>query len=168
MRPDWSGKGTRVPVSQDLHIAEAMAVSNCRRPAPSPTGYPVALFARPCNTPGRDCRALAKKSTPMSSDAAARIQSAEAKQSGGKVEAGSFASRAQSAAAKNSNCQSGSGSDSSTGLQKRVDPRSQRNSEDLSLQSNTQLKMVRGPTGSGRSMNVLDLGKSRGSEQSAN
>lgn len=39
--------------------------------------------------------------SPMTSDAAARIQSAEAKANDGKVEKGSFASRAQSAAANN-------------------------------------------------------------------
>lgn len=37
----------------------------------------------------------------MTGDAASRIQSSEAKANGGKVEKGSFASRAQSAAAKN-------------------------------------------------------------------
>jgi len=36
----------------------------------------------------------------MTSEAAARIQSAEAKKSGGNVEKGSFAAKAQSAAAK--------------------------------------------------------------------
>lgn len=36
----------------------------------------------------------------MTSEAAARIQSAEAKKSGGKVEKGSFTTRAQRAAAK--------------------------------------------------------------------
>ncbi len=41
---------------------------------------------------------MGKKMTP---EAAARIQSAKAKQSGGKVEKDSFAARAQSAAAKN-------------------------------------------------------------------
>jgi len=40
--------------------------------------------------------------TPMTSKAAARIQSATAKANGGKVAKGSFASRAQRAAAKNS------------------------------------------------------------------
>jgi len=35
------------------------------------------------------------KGTPMTPDAASRIQSAEAKSHGGKVEAGSFAARAQ-------------------------------------------------------------------------
>lgn len=38
--------------------------------------------------------------TPMSAQAAARIQSATAKASGGQVAKGSFAARAQSAAAK--------------------------------------------------------------------
>lgn len=41
------------------------------------------------------------KSGKMTSKAAARIQSASAKSSGGKVSKGSFASRAQRAAAKN-------------------------------------------------------------------
>lgn len=36
-----------------------------------------------------------KGGTPMTSEAASRIQSAEAKQGGGRVEAGGFASRAQ-------------------------------------------------------------------------
>ena len=40
--------------------------------------------------------------TPMSSSAAARVQSSNAKASGGAVSKGSFAARAQSAAAKNS------------------------------------------------------------------
>lgn len=42
------------------------------------------------------------KSTPMTSSRASAIQSASAKQAGGKVRSGSFASRAQRAAAKNS------------------------------------------------------------------
>ncbi len=42
-----------------------------------------------------------KKSTPMSSSAASRIQSAGAKQNGGQIAKGSFEARAQSAAAKN-------------------------------------------------------------------
>lgn len=41
------------------------------------------------------------KSTPMTSQAAARIQSSTAKANGGQVPAGSFAARAQSAAATN-------------------------------------------------------------------
>ena len=41
------------------------------------------------------------KKTPMTPDAAARIQSKEAKKNDGKVEEGGFASRAQRAAAKN-------------------------------------------------------------------
>jgi len=41
------------------------------------------------------------KSTPMTSQAAARIQSATAKANGGQVKAGSFAAVAQSAAAAN-------------------------------------------------------------------
>jgi len=45
---------------------------------------------------------MPKKSTPMTQKAASRIQSATAKQNGGVVPAGSFASRAQSKAAKNS------------------------------------------------------------------
>ncbi len=43
------------------------------------------------------------KSTPMTTDAAARIQSNEAKQSGGGVQSGGFASRAQAGAANNIN-----------------------------------------------------------------
>ncbi len=43
----------------------------------------------------------APKQTPMTKEAVARIQSAEAKVSDGKVAAGEFAARAQSAAAKN-------------------------------------------------------------------
>lgn len=39
--------------------------------------------------------------TQMNSKAAARIQSATAKQNGGKVSSGSFASRAQKSASKN-------------------------------------------------------------------
>lgn len=39
------------------------------------------------------------KSTPMTSQAAARIQSATAKSSGGQVKTGTFAARAQSTAA---------------------------------------------------------------------
>ncbi len=42
-------------------------------------------------------------STPMTSAAAARIQSATARSSGGQVAKGSFAARAQSAAAQNAN-----------------------------------------------------------------
>jgi len=42
-----------------------------------------------------------KKSKPMTSDAAARIQSAAARQNGGKVSKSSFAARAQRAAACN-------------------------------------------------------------------
>ncbi|WP_298443806.1 hypothetical protein [uncultured Ferrimonas sp.] len=45
---------------------------------------------------------MTKSKTPMTSDAAARIQSTVAKQNGGSVPKGSVASRAQSAAAKNS------------------------------------------------------------------
>ena len=44
-----------------------------------------------------------QKKTPMTSDAAARIQSDEAKKSGGGVESGGFASRSQAAADKNIN-----------------------------------------------------------------
>jgi len=47
--------------------------------------------------------------TPMTSDAAARIQSATAKSSGGQVAKGSFAAKAQSAAAHNSGKGGGSG-----------------------------------------------------------
>lgn len=43
------------------------------------------------------------KSTPMTTTAAARIQSSTAKDNGGQVSSNSFAARAQSAAAKNSN-----------------------------------------------------------------
>ena len=42
-----------------------------------------------------------KKKTPMTTDAAARIQSSEAKKNDGKVEKGSFPATAQRAAAKN-------------------------------------------------------------------
>jgi hypothetical protein len=45
---------------------------------------------------------MSNNKTPMTSDAAARIQSATAKQNGGSVPKGSVASRASSAAAKNS------------------------------------------------------------------
>ena len=47
--------------------------------------------------------AKSKPSTPMTPEAAARIQSNEAKANSGKVESGGFAARAQAAAAKNSN-----------------------------------------------------------------
>jgi hypothetical protein len=43
-----------------------------------------------------------KQPTPMTPTAAARIQSSQAKASGGQVTKGSFAARAQSSAAKNS------------------------------------------------------------------
>lgn len=49
------------------------------------------------------------KCTPMTQEAAARIQSAEAKRGDGGVKKGSFAARAQSAAAKNANCAKGGG-----------------------------------------------------------
>ena len=42
-----------------------------------------------------------EKKTPMTTDAAARIQSSEAKKNDGKVEKGSFPARAQRGAAKN-------------------------------------------------------------------
>lgn len=45
---------------------------------------------------------MSTNKTPMTSDAAARIQSATAKQNGGSVPKGSVAARASSAAAKNS------------------------------------------------------------------
>ncbi|ADZ91981.1 hypothetical protein [Marinomonas mediterranea] len=45
---------------------------------------------------------MSKIKTPMTSAAAARIQSATAKANGGKTPKGSFAAKAQSAAAKNS------------------------------------------------------------------
>lgn len=48
------------------------------------------------------------KSTPMTSKAAARIQSSNAKSNGGQVAAGSFAARAQSAAATNQSGAKGS------------------------------------------------------------
>jgi hypothetical protein len=48
-------------------------------------------------------------SAPMSSDAAARIQSATAKANGGHVPKGSFGARAQSAAAHNNSGKGGSG-----------------------------------------------------------
>ena len=41
--------------------------------------------------------------TPMTEEAAARIQSAEAKQNNGKVAKGGFAARSQAAAARNEN-----------------------------------------------------------------
>ena len=44
-----------------------------------------------------------KAQTPMTQEAAARIQSADAKTKGGQTEKGSFAARAQSAAAQNGN-----------------------------------------------------------------
>ncbi|EEF63375.1 hypothetical protein Cflav_PD6010 [Pedosphaera parvula Ellin514] len=49
-----------------------------------------------------------KCGTPMTSQAASRIQSATAKSNGGQVPSGSFASRAQSSVAKSSG-QSGNG-----------------------------------------------------------
>lgn len=48
------------------------------------------------------------KSTPMTSQAAARIQSSTDKINGGQVNANSFASRAQAAAAANQNAAKGS------------------------------------------------------------
>lgn len=48
------------------------------------------------------------KSTPMTNQAAARIQSSTAKSNGGQVAAGSFAARAQSAAATNQGSAKGS------------------------------------------------------------
>ncbi|MES2189772.1 MAG: hypothetical protein V4454_06585 [Pseudomonadota bacterium] len=48
------------------------------------------------------------KSTPMTSQAAARIQSATAKANGGQVNAGTFAAHAQSAAATNQGAAKGS------------------------------------------------------------
>lgn len=44
---------------------------------------------------------MSKNKTPMTTEAAARIQSHEAKNNGGKVEKGSFVGRAQRAAANN-------------------------------------------------------------------
>ncbi|MBY7780623.1 hypothetical protein KW437_02115 [Vibrio fluvialis] len=44
---------------------------------------------------------MTKDKTPMTPEAAARIQSHEAKNNGGKVEKGSFVGRAQRAAANN-------------------------------------------------------------------
>lgn len=46
---------------------------------------------------------MSKSKTPMTTEAAARIQSANAGKSGGQTQKGSVAARAQSAAAKNSN-----------------------------------------------------------------
>jgi len=46
---------------------------------------------------------MSKNKTPMTSGAAARIQSSTAKQNGGSVDKGSFAARATSTAAKSSN-----------------------------------------------------------------
>ena len=48
------------------------------------------------------------KSSPMTTQAAARIQSSTAKGGGGQVKAGSFAARAQSAAATNQGKAAGS------------------------------------------------------------
>lgn len=48
------------------------------------------------------------KSTPMTSQAAARIQSSTAKANGGQVNANSFAARAQAAAAVNQGATKGS------------------------------------------------------------
>lgn len=48
------------------------------------------------------------KSTPMTTQAAARIQSSMAKGNGGQVQAGSFAARAQRAAATNQSATKGS------------------------------------------------------------
>ncbi|MBU1309253.1 MAG: hypothetical protein KKE30_06950 [Gammaproteobacteria bacterium] len=44
---------------------------------------------------------MTQTKAPMTPEAAARIQSAQAKQNGGSVEKGSFTARAQSSAAKN-------------------------------------------------------------------
>ncbi len=49
--------------------------------------------------------------TPMTTSAAARIQSATAKAHGGQVASGSFAARAQAAAAQNGSSNSGGNSD---------------------------------------------------------
>lgn len=46
---------------------------------------------------------MTKSKSPMTPEAAARIQSSTAKENGGKTPKGSFGSRAQSSAAKNSN-----------------------------------------------------------------
>jgi hypothetical protein len=46
---------------------------------------------------------MSTKKTPMTSDAARRIQSQAAKANSGKIEKGSFAAKALSAAAKNEN-----------------------------------------------------------------
>ena len=48
-----------------------------------------------------DCCAGMPDKTPMTSDAAARVQASEAKASGGGVAKGGFAARAQGAAASN-------------------------------------------------------------------
>ena len=56
------------------------------------------LFFLDLNMDGKDTQ---EKKTPMTTDAAARIQSSEAKKNDGKVEKGSFPARAQRAAAKN-------------------------------------------------------------------
>ncbi|BCV46806.1 MULTISPECIES: hypothetical protein [Shewanella] len=50
---------------------------------------------------------MTKSKTPMTSQAAARIQSSTAKQNGGTVTKGSFSARAQSSAANNSNTKGG-------------------------------------------------------------
>ena len=46
---------------------------------------------------------MSKQKTPMTPAAAARIQSATAKQTGGQIPKGSFPAKAQKAAAKNAN-----------------------------------------------------------------
>ncbi|NRA71947.1 MAG: hypothetical protein HRU24_13075 [Gammaproteobacteria bacterium] len=46
---------------------------------------------------------MSNTKTPMTSDAAARIQSANAAKTGGQTQKGSFAAKAQSVAAKNAN-----------------------------------------------------------------
>lgn len=50
---------------------------------------------------------MSKTKTPMTPEAASRIQSSTAKQNSGSVPKGSFAARAQSGAAKNSNNKGG-------------------------------------------------------------
>jgi|EP00953_Heterococcus_sp_UTEX-ZZ885_P006316 hypothetical protein len=58
------------------------------------------------------------KSTPMTSDAASRIQSATAKSGDGGVSKGSFAAKAQSAAATNANAAAAQGGGAQGGSKK--------------------------------------------------
>jgi len=60
-----------------------------------------------------DQRSGAQPKNPMTEEDAARIQSAYAKQHGGKVDKGSFPARAQAAAARNENKSKEEGSEQS-------------------------------------------------------